>query len=259
MSDAPSDRLRETYERRAEVEYAEPLARPDELADRKFARMHELLRECLPVASFLDAGCGDGRYLAALGRAGQVPPIVVGIDIAERMLATARETSLRDGVEAVFVRANLEELPFPDDTFELVLCVQVVEHLLEPSAGLREIARVLRPGGTVLLSTDNEKNRITQVLNYPRNLIVRALHIGGRRCKVSFPHRAFTTAEIASLVTAAMLNVERVGTFRFHLDPPFDRRGTRRFFGRIDRALPRHEWGDLIAVVAHKRSELAQD
>jgi SAM-dependent methyltransferase len=252
VAEAPSDRLRDVYERRAEVQYPDAVALPDPRLDRKFERMFELLRERLPVDSMLDAGCGDGRYLAALGRAGLVPRRLVGSDISERILETARVTAAAHGVEAELVRANLEQLPFPDGERELVLCVQVVEHLLDPAAGFRELARVLRPGGTLLLSTDNARNRITQAVNLPRTAVVRGLGLSGRRRKVEFPHVAFHADAVAHLVRQAGLELERLETFRFHLDPPLDRAPVRRVLNRLDRMLPDRGWGDLIAVVARK-------
>jgi SAM-dependent methyltransferase len=252
VSEAPSDRLRDVYERRAELEYPDAVALPDPRLDRKFERMVELLRGRLPVDSFLDAGCGDGRYLAVLGRAGFVPKRVLGSDISERILETARATATAHGVEAELVRANLESLPFEDGSFELVLCVQVIEHLLDPLAGLRELARVLRPGGTLLISTDNARARITQTLNLPRTAVVRGLRLTGRRRKVSFPHASFTVDQVRALVTGAGLAIDHLETFRFHLDPPLDRPPSRRFLNRLDRALPPHDWGELIAVVARR-------
>jgi SAM-dependent methyltransferase len=253
VSEAPSDRLRDVYEQRAELEYPDAVPLPDPRLDRKFERMFELLRDRLPVDSMLDAGCGDGRYLAALGTIGMVPPRLVGSDISERILETARATAAAHGVEPELVRANLEALPFPDASFELVLSVQVIEHLLDPAAGLRELARVLRPGGTLLLSTDNARNRITQTLNVPRTAVVRTLRLTGRRRKVEFPHAAFRVERLHALFEGAPLDVERVETFRFHLDPPLDRPSTRGFLNRLDRALPVRGWGDLIAVVARRR------
>jgi SAM-dependent methyltransferase len=253
VSEAPSDRLRDVYEQRAELEYPDAVSLPDPRLDRKFERMFELLRERLPVESMLDAGCGDGRYLAAVGTTGHVPGRLVGSDISERILETARATAAAHGVQPELVRANLEALPFADASFELVLSVQVIEHLLDPAAGLRELARVLRPGGTLLLSTDNALNRITQGLNLPRTAVVRALRLTGRRRKVEFPHAAFRLERLLELFAETPLEVERAETFRFHLDPPLDRPPARRFLNRLDRSLPVRGWGDLIAVVARRR------
>jgi hypothetical protein len=58
---APSDGLREIYERRAELEYPAPVPLPDPALDRKFERICELVAEQLPCSRYLDAGCGDGR------------------------------------------------------------------------------------------------------------------------------------------------------------------------------------------------------
>jgi len=253
VSEAPSDRLRDVYEQRAELEYPDAVTLPDPRLDRKFERMFELLSERLPVESMLDAGCGDGRYLAAVGTTGHVPERLVGSDISERILETARATAAAHGVRPELVRANLESLPFADASFELVLSVQVIEHLLDPAAGLRELARVLRPGGALLLSTDNARNRITQGLNLPRTAVVRALRLTGRRRKVEFPHAAFRLERLLELFAETPLQVERVETFRFHLDPPLDRPPARRFLNRLDRSLPVRGWGDLIAVVARNR------
>ena len=95
---APSDHLRDVYERRGELQYAVPVV-PDPTLDRKYAVVTEELRAFLPVASLLDAGCGDGRYLASIGKLGAVPGRLVGVDIAESILATAALAAEQAGIE----------------------------------------------------------------------------------------------------------------------------------------------------------------
>lgn len=252
MSEAPSDRLREVYDRRAELEYAEPAAAPDPRVDRKFERLLELVSERLPCEAFLDAGCGDGRYLAALGALPGRPAHIVGVDISERILATARAAAERAGIGPELVRANVEALPFGEARFDLVLCAQVVEHLLDPAAGLAELARVLRPGGTLVVSTDHRRNLVSKALNAPRSAIVRALGLRGARRLVEFPHATFVVEELVALVGSAGLVPEQVATFRFSLDWPLGRPALLRLLNRIEKALPPHRLGDILAVVARK-------
>jgi len=248
---APSDRLREVYERRAELHYAAPVAEPDGRVDLKFARMTALTAETFPAGSLLDAGCGDGRFLAALAKLPTCPARLVGCDISERILKTASAAVERSGRAAELVRANLELLPFPDASFERVLSVQVIEHLLEPTAGIRELARVLQPGGKLVLSTDNTRNYVSRMLNLPRTAVVRALRLRGKRAQVTFPHRSFTRDEVVSAMHECGLAVEHVETFRIHIDgvhaPSIQRR-----LNAIEKAVPAHGWGDILAVVAHK-------
>jgi SAM-dependent methyltransferase len=230
-----SDALRDAYERRAAEQYAEPW-RFDH-ADRKFERVWELVGAQLPCEAFLDAGCGDGRYLAALARSPYRPGRVAGADISQRILETARAAAAP--LEPELVRANLEALPFEDDAFDLVLCSQVIEHLVEVDAGLRQLARVLRPQGTLILTTDNA-----------RNLVTRALYLGRlrRHEAFDFPHRDFHADDLRGRVEAAGLVVESSETFRFTAP-----RGLgRRLLGRVDALLPRHAFGDILAFVVRK-------
>ena len=256
MNDAPSDHLQATYERRAELGYAEPAEQPDSTLDRKFEGVWSMVASCLPCEAFLDAGCGDGRYLTAFASVSPRPRLV-GVDIAERILATARSATEGVGLEVEYLQGNLEALPLEDASFDLVLCTQVIEHLLDPQAGLAELARVLRRGGRLVISTDNSYNLVSKTLNAPRSAAVRALRARGRRQHVHFPHRAFSVREFQRRITAAELTLERVETFRFHLDPPFDgasRPSLQRSLNRIDKALPRHRFGDIVAVVARRPS-----
>lgn len=144
---APSDDLREVYELRAELEYATPPPTPDLRLERKYQRLLELVAGTLPAPSLLDAGCGDGRYLAGIAQLADAPERLAGVDVSERILATAEQTLARVGASAVLVRANLESLPLPDGSFERVLCAQAIEHLRAPELGVAELARVLAPGG----------------------------------------------------------------------------------------------------------------
>jgi ubiquinone/menaquinone biosynthesis C-methylase UbiE len=243
--------LRALYERRAELLYAAP-ARPDPSVDRKFERLRELLLDQLPADSFLDAGCGDGRYLSALAEAPDRPARVVCVDLSQRILDVAEAAATSAGIEGQFIQANLEALPLEDGAFDLVLCTQVLEHLLDPDAGLRELARVLAPGGTLIVSTDHARPVVSRVLNAPRTGLVNLLGLRHRRFVVEFPERPFGLDEFAQLVEATGLEVEHRETFRFSLRRPLDRPAAVRTLNRLEKALPPHRLGDIVLVIARK-------
>lgn len=96
----------------------------------------------------LDIGCGHGRGLAELA-ARAATGHVVGVDPSELMveIATRRNRALIKADRVDVVLASVEKLPFPDDFFDKVLCVHVVYFWKDLDVCLREIARVLKPGG----------------------------------------------------------------------------------------------------------------
>ncbi|MEA2246021.1 MAG: hypothetical protein QOH46_550 [Solirubrobacteraceae bacterium] len=96
-----------------------------------------------PGARLLDAGCGSGRTMDELARYGRVS----GVDLS----AEAVETARRRGHADVRV-AHVEDLPFADGTFDVVTCLDVVEHTPDDRATLAELRRVTRPGGLLLVT-----------------------------------------------------------------------------------------------------------
>jgi ubiquinone/menaquinone biosynthesis C-methylase UbiE len=101
-----------------------------------------LLPELKPEHELLDVGCGPGTITAGLAeRVGRV----VGVDSADEVLEQARAAA--PGV--AFQVADVHELPFPDDSFDVVHAHQVLQHVADPVRALREMRRVCRPGGIV--------------------------------------------------------------------------------------------------------------
>jgi len=237
--------MRELYEARAAQQYGEPAPLPDPRLDRKFAHICELVRGELPCTAFLDAGCGDGRYLSAL--AGELPERKAGVDISERILDTARRRT-----DAELRQANLESLPFGDGEFDLVLCSQVIEHVVDAPAALRELVRVLAPGGALILSTDNARNVVSRVLNAPRTAVVRLLGLRGSRGMIESPATPYEHAPFRDLVEGEGLRVERLETFRFQLASPLGRTVLQHGLNRLDERLPAHGVGDILVAVARK-------
>lgn len=100
-----------------------------------------------PQFTLLDVGCGPGTITVDL--AGRVAH-VVGVDASAAVLELAREAAAQAGVVNVaFQVADAYRLPFADDSFDVVHAHQVLQHLSDPVAALREMRRVARPGGYV--------------------------------------------------------------------------------------------------------------
>lgn len=97
----------------------------------------------------LDAGCGNGRYTRFLLRQADNDAQITSFDYSQGMLRRARQRVRSDRV--THVAADLTRLPYPDQCFDAVVCGWVLEHLPDPRPGLRQLARVLNPGGKLLL------------------------------------------------------------------------------------------------------------
>jgi SAM-dependent methyltransferase len=96
----------------------------------------------------LDAGCGDGSYIIGASKRGAH---VVGADTSVDMLEAARERAKRCNVHADVRLADVRALPFADGVFDVVLAVTVLCFQSEPREAVREFARVLAPGGRLVI------------------------------------------------------------------------------------------------------------
>ena len=99
---------------------------------------------------WLDLGCADGGYAAEMLRQGATE--VIGVDTEEDRVAQAAARNLQ---HASFEVAGGEDLPFPDGHFDGVFMNEVFEHVTDEKATLREVARVLAPGGRLVLISPN--------------------------------------------------------------------------------------------------------
>lgn len=102
----------------------------------------------------LDVGCGPGNLLAALST--DIPKLLIGVDVDETFLTIGRSKieKLIDppATYPVFIRGSLPSLPFSDATFDIVTCFLVMPHVPDDRVALTELARVLKPGGTLAIS-----------------------------------------------------------------------------------------------------------
>jgi len=111
------------------------------------------LAQLQPGEAVLDVGCGTGTLALVakerVGAAGRVS----GIDPSAQLLTRARRKAARRGLEINFQLGEIEQLPFPDQSFDVVLSTLMMHHLPDDlkRQGLAEIARVLKPGGRLLV------------------------------------------------------------------------------------------------------------
>ncbi len=100
--------------------------------------------------TLLDVGCGSGNLLAGINARE-----IVGIDLSDYLLDQAR-ARLKNQANVKIVKANAETIPFPDKYFDRVVCSEVLEHVKDVPAVLKEIHRVCKPGARLIITLPNE-------------------------------------------------------------------------------------------------------
>jgi ubiquinone/menaquinone biosynthesis C-methylase UbiE len=139
----------------------------------------------------LDAGAASGRLAAELERRGWS---VTGIDVSPEMIALARERVPRATLEV----ARLERLPFPDSSFDAAAATGVIEYVDDVGVALRELHRVLRPGGRAAISFPDYRaphNAWRRLLLYPAVRAVKSVVPFGRPAPQPWRH-PISTAEL---------------------------------------------------------------
>jgi SAM-dependent methyltransferase len=96
-----------------------------------------------PSADILDAGCGSGRNLAELRRFGRL----TGLEPSPTSVQAARVRGI-----GTIVQSGIEAMPFEDASYDLTLCLDVIEHVDDDAVALRELRRVVRPGGFLIVT-----------------------------------------------------------------------------------------------------------
>jgi ubiquinone/menaquinone biosynthesis C-methylase UbiE len=117
--------------------------------DREYQSLKRML-ELRPSDHLLDVGSGDGFWTASFSTHSAR---VTGLEPDEGMLSLAKTLYQRSNVE--YVQGSAESIPYPDSTFDKVVSVSCLEHFADPLQGLREMARVLKPGGRLAISVDS--------------------------------------------------------------------------------------------------------
>lgn len=204
-----------------------------------------------PCQRLLDIGCGDGVHTSLIReRIGN--PQTVGVDIGLARLKRCRERN----IDAMVSDLDAILLGLRDEVFDCIHCGEVIEHLFAPDQLLRNIRRLLAPGGYAILTTPNLaswRNRIALGLGWQPfwSEVSAEVLVGNPRCsgQPSGHIRLFTPRALGELVARHGLRVERmIGIAYLQQVPPPDLTGW--LADSVDRLLPvlSPSLGDGIAM-----------
>lgn len=179
-------------------------------------------RATLAGVRALDVGCGGGLLSEALARAGAE---VTAIDLAQDLLKIARLHGLESGVRVDYRSSSVEALAVEmPGAFDVVTCMEMIEHVPDPASVVAACAALLKPGGRLFLSTLNRTPAAFALA------IVGAEYVTGLVPKGTHRYRDFIKpSELGAWLRAAGLTLEDVSGLRY--DPL---RNTARVGGRTD-------------------------
>jgi 2-polyprenyl-6-hydroxyphenyl methylase/3-demethylubiquinone-9 3-methyltransferase len=171
-------------------------------------------RARLEGARVLDVGCGGGLLAEALARRGAT---VTAVDMAPAMIETARLHAAEAGLAIDYRVQDAAELALQQPhSFDVVCCMEMLEHVAEPGAFLDVLARLTKPGGAVFVSTLNRNFRAFMLAIVGAEYVMRLLPRGTHEYE-----RFIRPAELAAW--GRMANLALLDTTGLHYDPFRDR------------------------------------
>ena len=191
--------------------------------DGEFRPLHDLnparldyieARAGLAGSRVIDVGCGGGLLAEGMARRGAR---VLGIDLAPEALAVARLHALESGVAVEYREAAVETLAdSAAGQFDLVTCLEMLEHVPDPAAVVASIARLVRPGGHAVFSTINRNARSFALAIVGAEYLMRLLPMGTHRYA-----RLIRPSELSRWARAAGLDLVDLAGLGYD---PFSRR-----------------------------------
>ena len=207
---------------RSDAEYKElsvrEFTKAAEVYDGGHAGIYEICKDDYPpilaelrkdgFEDLLDVGCGTGPMIELL--ASEFPNRrYTGLDLTPRIIEVASAKGIEN---ASFVVGDAEDLPFDDESFDTVICANSFHHYPNPQAFFNEVARVLRPGGELVLRDYTTAAPIVWLMNHLEMPLANLIGHGDVR--------AYTRDEVRSFCTVSGLvpvKLEAQKKFRLHL------------------------------------------
>ena len=169
------------------------VTRREMFSNRLFVEGYSVFKKYIPknTATILDIGSGSGRY--GIRFAEDFPDSVVYLtDITDNSLAIIARSIESIGVKnAIVKKEDMFSLSFEDSSFDVVFCDVVIQHVAHPEDALREMLRVLRPGGRLIVSAVNQWNFHT-FMKYTLGLLGKPYRYGYEK--------SYSSRELATLV-----------------------------------------------------------
>jgi ubiquinone/menaquinone biosynthesis C-methylase UbiE len=174
------------------------------------ALAQRVANEILAGSKVLEVAPGPGYFAIELARLGNYQ--ITGLDISKTFVEIAQANAAKAGVKVDFQLGNASSMPFENDTFDFILCRAAFKNFTTPLLALKEMYRVLRPGGKALiidLRRDASKESVGQAVN--------AMHLGnvnGAITKLTFRFmllkRAYTKSEFEHMLAQAKIKTGEI-------------------------------------------------
>lgn len=149
----------------------------------------------------LDVGTGRGRFAISFALEGAN---VYAMDISKEMLQLAKNESDGAGARIEFQQGDAENLPYDDESFDIVTCMETIMHLPDPQKAIHELARVARPGAKIAVSMNNTLSLTNFVLSV--QIHAHLYRILKKRLKI---HWTYTTGRFRKFLDEAGLKIEK--------------------------------------------------
>jgi ubiquinone/menaquinone biosynthesis C-methylase UbiE len=175
--------------------------------------VRKILRRGVRGGRVLDFGTGTGRLAIELAKARNCNFEIIGLDISPDMLRKADENAQKAGIEKKvdFILATAERLPFPDQSFDLIISYASLHHWLHPVAVFNEAQRIIKPSGVIIIR-DNRRvygNPVWEALIWA---CTRFMNQRQRKLWPKSILASYTIQEIRKIVKGSNLSFNRVYT-----------------------------------------------